>query len=83
MERQLQFGNDKQSVLILYYSTLNLYTENKRNIILITDTSASSIEQRLHRIEGKFKYFNIKYVLTDHPTFWKDHNYDFIEQIQA
>ena len=55
MERQLQFGNDKQSVLILYYSTLNLYTENKRNIILITDTSASSIEQSLHRIEGKFQ----------------------------
>lgn len=54
MERQLQFGNDKQSVLI-YYSTFNLYTKNKLNIILITDTSISSIEQSLHRIEGKFQ----------------------------
>ena len=54
MERQLQFGNDKQSVLI-YYSTLNLYTKNKLNIILIIDTSTSSIEQSLHRIKGKFQ----------------------------
>ena len=54
MERQLQLGNDKQSVLI-YYSTLNLYAKNKLNIILIIDTSTSSIEQSLHRIKGKFQ----------------------------